>query len=149
MHDIKNLKPSTHARYRQGYLDPRSCKKLFPGVSNELITFRSSWEKKYAYYCENNPRIKFWGSECMKIPYTLYDGTEHTYYPDFLVEMSTGERIVVEIKPLSECRKPVNDNGYLWKAYSKNMCKWAAAKKFCEDRGMRFQILTEQTISKL
>ena len=149
MHDIKNLKPQAHGRHQQGYLDPQSCKKLFPGISNDLITFRSSWEKKYAYYCENNKHITHWGSECIKIPYILYDGTQHTYYPDFVVEMDNGEIVVVEIKPLSECQKPVNQNGYLWNAYTKNMCKWVAAKKFCEDRGMKFVVLTEQTISKL
>lgn len=147
--NIKDLKPKICSRHRQGYLDPHSCKKLFPGLTNDLITFRSSWEKKYAYYCENNPDIKYWGSECIQIPYILYDGTHHTYYPDFLLEMTNGDKIVVEIKPASECHRPLCENGYLWNAYTKNMCKWAAAKQFCEDRGMQFRILTEQTISKI
>ncbi len=147
--NIKDLKPQAHGRHQQGYLDPRSCKKLFPGISNDLITFRSSWERKYAYYCESNPNIKHWGSECIQIPYILYDGTQHTYYPDFLIETVDGTKIVVEIKPSAECRRPINENGYLWNAYTKNMCKWAAAKKFCQDRNMQFRILTEQTINKL
>lgn len=149
MRNIKNLKPQAQGRTKQGYLDPRSCKKLFPGISNDLIIFRSSWEKKYAIWCENNPHIKYWGSECMTIPYILHDGTQHTYNPDFVVEMIDGTKWIIEIKPHNQCIRPINENGYLWDAYTKNMCKWAAARKFCEDRGLKFKVLTEKTIGRL
>jgi len=150
--DIKNLKPNKGSRAwtNQGYLDPRSCKKLFQGnISNDLIIFRSSWERKFAYWCEREPSIKYWGSECVTIPYILYDGTQHTYNPDFLIEYQDGTRCIVEIKPMTQCKRPINENGWLWNEYRKNMCKWVAAKKYCADRGFQFKILTEKTINQL
>ena len=40
--DIKNLKPSRNSRYKQGYVNPKSCKKLFPSIIHEAIIYRSS-----------------------------------------------------------------------------------------------------------
>lgn len=147
--NIKSLKPNRSARTQQGYLNPKSCKKLFPGLTNELIIFRSNWERKYAYWCESNKNVKYWGSECITIPYTYVNGTTHTYNPDFVVEMMDGTKFIIEIKPKNQCVRPLNENGWLWDAYKKNMCKWVAAKKFCDDRGFKFKILTEETISKM
>ena len=45
---------------------------------------------------------------------------------------------------------PANsENSKSYEMYLKNMCKWAAAKKYCEMNGYKFQILTEETISRL
>lgn len=147
--DIKQFKPQVDSRHQQGYLNPKSCKKLFEHLAHQPIIFRSSWEKRYAYWCENNPHVKRWGSECITIPYILYDGSSHIYNPDFVVEMDDGTTWVIEIKPYNQCSRPLTENGWLWDAYTKNMCKWKAAKKFCEDRGLKFKVLTEKTISKL
>lgn len=148
MKDIKSLKPRKGSWTKQGYLDPKSCKKLFPGFGNDIIIFRSEWERKYAIYCENNPNIRYWASECMEIPYIM-DGKKHIYHPDFVVEFMNGRRVVVEIKPESQCRKPLTENSWLWNAYKTNIYKWMEAKSFCEARGMDFVILTEKTINAL
>ena len=149
-HDIKQLKPSANSRYQQGYIDPGSCHKLFPDLVHDRIIYRSSYEKKFIYWCENNPNVKYWGSECMSIPYVLAtDKTVHTYFPDYAVEMIDGEKWIVEIKPYSQTQKPMNENSWLWDAYTRNMSKWIAAKRFCEDRGLKFKILTERTIDML
>ena len=149
-HNIKSLKPQADGRYKQGYVNPGSCKKLFPGISHQPIIFRSSWERKFIYWCENNPDVRYWGSECMQIPYILAtDGSQHTYNPDYVLEMQNGEKVVIEIKPLSQCKKPLNENGWAWDAYIHNMSKWSAAKRFCEDRGIKFKIITEKTLQKL
>lgn len=147
--NIKQLKPKTRSWTKQGYLDPRSCKKLFPGLSHEKIIFRSSWERKYAIWCENNKNVRYWGSECIEIPYISYDGEQHKYNPDFVLEMVNGDRYIIEIKPKSQCTRPLNEDSWQWNEYKKNMCKWVAAKKFCEDRHLKFKILTEDTIEKL
>ena len=55
---IKNLKPKLDGRYQQGYVNPESCKKLFPQMKHERIIFRSSYEKKFIYWLENNPAVK-------------------------------------------------------------------------------------------
>ena len=149
-HNIKQLKPSKTGRYKQGYIDPSSCKKLFEGLRGEPIIYRSSYEKIFIEWLEKNPRVEGWGSECFGIPYyNLMTGEAHTYYPDYLVKMKSGETLVIEIKPKDQTIRPKTQRGRVWKEWVKNMSKWTAAKKFCQDRGLTFKILTEQTISRL
>lgn len=147
--NIKQHKPSKKGRYQQGYINPSSCKKLFQSQSNEPIIFRSSYERAFVYWLENNPTVKRWASECLEIPYMYIDGKTHRYYPDYIVEMENGDKIVVEIKPKNQTIKPINENSIAYEMYIKNMCKWKAAKKYCDERGLKFQIITENTISKL
>ena len=80
--DIKQLKPSKKSRYNQGYINPTSCKKLFPTMVKQEIIYRSSYEKKFITWLESNKSVKYWGSECLKIPYLYIDGKMHNYYPD-------------------------------------------------------------------
>ena len=77
------------------------------------------------------------------------DGKMHRYYPDYYVEMVDGTKKVVEIKPYNQTKKPINENCWAAKEYAKNMCKWKAAKEFCDAKGYRFQILTERTINQI
>lgn len=148
-HDIKQLKPQADGRYYQGHINPASCKKLFPSQSNQPIIFRSSYERSFINWLESNPNVKAWGSECVGIKYKYIDNKVHTYYPDFVVEMMNGDKIVVEIKPYNQTQKPDMKNDWSTHTYIRNMCKWKAAKEICEKNGMKFQIITEKTISKL
>ena len=149
-HNIKQLKPRKDGRYQQGYINQESCKKLFPQMKFEKIIYRSSYEKKFIYWLENNPSVKHWGSECIKIPYFyVKDGKTHSYYPDYFVEMQDGTCMVIEIKPSSQTKKPINENCWAYKEYVKNMCKWREAKQFCGNKGFKFNIFTEKTIEKL
>lgn len=84
----------------------------------------------------------------MAIPYIWPDGSKHTYYPDFYMELD-GDKYIVEIKPSNQTTKPVNENSWLGKEWMKNVCKWNTAKEFAQARGMKFIILTERTISRL
>ena len=147
--NIKQLKPRKNSRYSQGYIDPNSCKKLFPQLSHTRIIYRSSYEKKFIIWLEQNNMVKYWGSECFKIPYMMPDGSQHSYYPDYFVELVNGEKWVVEIKPYNQTQKPVNENCWVAKEYVKNMCKWKEAKQFCGNKGFKFHIFTEKTIEKL
>lgn len=144
--NIKNLKPNKKSRYSQGYLDPRSCKKYID--SSHPIIYRSSYEKKFIIWCENNPNVERWGSEVIQIPYKI-KGSNHTYNPDFYVEMSNGEKWLVEIKPKNQTTKPINENSWLMNEWIKNNYKWRAAMIFCESKGIKFKILTEDTIRLL
>lgn len=147
--DIKHLKPTKSGRYQQGYIKPETCKKLFPSISNEPIIYRSSYEYKFIVWLENDKRVKHWGSECFCIPYMFVDGTTHRYYPDYFVEMTDGTKMVVEIKPYNQTQKPVNENCWAFKEYTRNKCKWKAAMEFCKSKGYVFKILTEKTIKQL
>ena len=104
--NIKNLNPSKSSRYKQGCIDPKSCKKLFKSISNEKIIYRSSYELKFIVWLENNDKVKYWGSECFCIPYLYKDGTTHKYYPDYFIEMVDGTKLVIEIKPYNQTQKP-------------------------------------------
>lgn len=147
---IKQLKPRGDGRYSQGYINPQSCKKLFPQMKFETIIYRSSYEKKFIYWLENNSSVKHWGSECIKIPYlNVKDGKIHSYYPDYFVEMQDGTCMVVEIKPLTQTKKPINENSWACNEYIKNMCKWKATMEFCKAKGFKFKIITENTINKI
>ncbi len=147
---IKDLKPRKYGFYQQGYINQDSCKKLFPQMKHDKIIYRSSYEKKFIYWLENNPAVKHWGSECINIPYFyVKDGKTHSYYPDYFIEMTDGTCIVIEIKPSSQTKKPVNENSWLADAYIKNMCKWKAAMEFCKSKGYLFKVLTEKTINNI
>lgn len=148
--NIKDLKPSKTSRYKQGYINTKSCKKLFPGLITEKIIYRSSYEKKFMLWLESNKNIKMWGSECFSIPYyNILDKKTHNYYPDYFIKMIDDSYVVVEIKPYNQTIEPVNKNCWGYKEYIKNICKWKAAKEFCDSRGYKFKILTENTIERL
>ena len=100
-------------------------------------------------WCEFSRFVKYWGSECVEIPYVGLDGKTHRYYPDYFLEMENGDKIIVEIKPKSQTIKPLNQNCYAWQQWQKNCLKWKAAKEWCERNGMKFWILTEDTISRM
>lgn len=148
--NIKKVTPSNN-RYQQGYVNPNACKKLFPSLKNDIIIYRSSYEKKFILWLESCPTVKYWGSECFHIPYvSKIDGMTHKYYPDYFVEMTDGTKIVVEIKPYDQTHKPINEsNGWARREWIKNVSKWTAAQEFCKKNGLQFKILTEKTINRL
>ena len=152
MYDIKKLKPRKQGRFKQGYINPQTCKKLFPSKRNTPIIYRSSYERRFIEYLESNPKVQYWGSECTPIDYTdSYDNTHHTYFPDY-VALIEGVYHLFEIKPYNQCIAPsplLPKDGYAWKTYIKNLSKWKATQTLCESKGMKFQIITEKTISKL
>ena len=148
--DIKHLKPKKQGRFKQGYINPASCKKLFESAQNQPIIYRSSWERRFIYWCESCPRVKYWGSECTCIRYfNPVDQKEHRYFPDFVVEMQDGTTMIVEIKPSNQTKKPDAENSWAMRTWAVNSAKWTTLKKLCEERGYKFCILTEKTISRL
>lgn len=140
--DIKSLKPSKKSRYQQGYIDPSKLKKY---ADNKPIIYRSSYEYKFIVWCERNKDVISWGSEIVQIPYLTPDGKKHTYNPDFIVKMNDGTYLV-EIKPSNQTKKPINENGWLQKEWIRNNCKWEAALRWCEERGLKFKIVTEKSL---
>jgi hypothetical protein len=119
------------------------------------IIYRSMWEKKFMIFCDHTSSIVEWGSEEIIIPYrSPIDGRVHRYYPDFYIKILTKsgkyEKYVIEVKPKRQTIKPNEKpkrKTAAWKrevlTYIKNRAKWDAAEDFCEDRQMKFKILTE------
>lgn len=154
LHDIKKTRPN--GRYKAGQINPASCKKLYESQRHSPIIFRSSYERDFVYWLERSQKVIHWGSECVGIPYiNLGDGSHHTYYPDYIMELITPEgprTILVEIKPFNQTRPPdplLPKDSYAWVEYIRNVSKWKAAREFAERNGMEFKIFTERTISRL
>jgi len=143
---IKSLKPRKNGYYKQGVIDKKILKKYVCHTKDEPIIYRSGLELQFVQYCENNPSITKWASEPIKIPYiSRIDKKQHDYYPDYIIENSKGDRVIVEVKPYQQTLKPdLTDNLWLKEAWVKNIDKWTAAKKFATDHGMKFIIVTEK-----
>lgn len=142
---IKHLKPKKNSHYKQGVRDPKIFKKYISSCKNEPVIFRSGLELEFINYCENNPSIKRWASEPIKIKYySRLDSKEMNYYPDFIIEKTNGDRIIVEIKPKAQTYKPtVYDNLWSKEAWIKNIDKWIAAYKFAKKHKMSFVVVCE------
>lgn len=146
---IKSIGPSRGSKFKQSYIKPESCKKLFESQRNQPIICRSSWERKFIGWLERNPRVVRWGSECICIPYTNpIDKKTHRYYPDFVVQTDS-EIWIIEIKPYNQTVKPDKTNKWMMEQWVKNISKWTALKKICDDKGYKFMILTEKTINSI
>ena len=151
--NIKQLKPSKNSPFKQGYINPKTCKKVFESQKNKPIIFRSSYERKFVWWCETSDLVKRWASEPFSINYyNPLDKKTHNYWPDYLVEFNDGTIMVVEVKPWCQTQKPdalYGPGDRVFDDYVKNMQKWKAAREFCEARNMQFKVITERTISKL
>lgn len=124
------------------------------------VLYRSSWESRVFYYMDHNANVIEWSSEALIIPYVFnLDGKVHKYYPDVVAKINTRDGVkvfVIEIKPKKqtvEPQKPKNRSLERKRkyeealfTYSKNVCKWDAAKKFCENKGYEFKLITEDEI---
>ena len=150
---IKNIKP-TNENYKQGYIDVSESTKYIGPLP---VIFRSSWERKFAFYCENNDKIIKWSSEPFAIKYyNTLDKKFRTYYPDFYIKIDRGdyfEECVVEVKPKAQLKKPLPPKKKTKKAieayrkaavtYLKNLCKKDALLKFAKDRKYKVMYITE------
>lgn len=134
---------------------PKNLKK-YVGDPNKILC-RSLWERKFCKYLDESKQIIRWSFEPIKIPYlSPVDGKVHKYIPDFLLEVRKNktevEVIMVEIKPEKQTKEPTvgkkRKKTYVAEAltYEVNKEKWISAKKFCDENGMKFRILTEKDL---
>lgn len=115
------------------------------------IFCRSSWELSVCKFFDSHPSVFKWGSEEIKIPYIKpTDNRVHYYFPDFIVVYKDKEgnliKELVEVKPLKESVLTDRSSNYDKLAIAVNHAKWAAAEAFCAANGMKFRVLTEQSI---
>jgi hypothetical protein len=157
--NIKNLTPRKDAPYKQGYYKLVNPQKYL-GDPHKII-FRSSWEKRFATYCDHNDRILAWSSEPMQIPYlNPLDGVVKPYNVDFYVRVQTEEgykEFIVEVKPSRQLQIPNKPSGRItekkmtsytnaMKTYLVNLSKFKAAKEYALSRGWEFVVVTENFI---
>lgn len=127
------------------------------------IIYRSSWEVKVFKVCDEHPDIVEWASEEISIPYySPIDGKWHRYFPDVYVKKKIGdsyEEILIEVKPEAQTRPPdisrknATKTGRISRRYINevkrfgiNDAKWEAAKKYCDARGWKWQVMTEKSL---
>jgi hypothetical protein len=108
-------------------------------------------------WIDYNSAIVAWNSEGIRIPYICgTDNRAHKYHVDFWIQVKrpdgTTKEALLEVKPEKETVPPVrrNQKDSSWRheclAWIKNQAKWAAARKFCAERGLDFYIITERTL---
>ena len=129
----------------------------YKGDPNNIIC-RSSWERKFARWCDLSESVLEWGSEEFFLKY--FDPVTNRvrrYFPDFIIKVreQSGEikKYVIEVKPKRQTVPPVQTSKkrtrtYITevKTYGTNEAKWKAAREFCEDRMMEFKIITEDNL---
>ena len=108
-------------------------------------------------YCDHNSAIVEWGSETMIIPYkSPVDNKIHRYFVDFYVKIKDSEgkitKYLIEIKPEKFTKPPEipkrKTKRFIEEVfnYGTNQAKWKAANEYCQDRGMKFLVLTEKDL---
>ena len=143
--DLKGSK-----KYRQGVYALKHPEKYVGDPTT--VYFRSNLERRYFKHFDENPDIIKWASEEIAIPYTHpIDKRIHRYFVDVTITTRAGRTFMIEIKPDSQTVPPKGSPKSKRYArelieYHINDAKWTAARKFCRDRNMEFQILTEKNI---
>tara|TARA_B100000959_G_scaffold285234_1_gene359332 strand:- start:2641 stop:3066 length:426 start_codon:yes stop_codon:yes gene_type:complete len=135
----------------KGKFRPQNYKKYKGDPTN--IVYRSGWELKFMKYLDRQPEVLRWSSEEVIIPYrSPIDNRLHRYYPDFWVKTTKGESLI-EIKPKKQTKppkpNPKHKRRYLKevKTWGINEAKWKAAQEFCENKGWKWQIITEDILN--
>lgn len=139
----------------KGKYKPKNPNKYTGDPTN--IIYRSLWERRFMLFCDTKDAVLEWGSEELFIPYkSPIDGRMHRYFVDFVIKTKNKEGFnetrLIEIKPKKQCSAPSKPKrktkNYLneVKTWCINSAKWSAAKEFAENRGWKFQIITEDIL---
>ena len=139
----------------KGRFRPTNPGKYKGDITN--IVYRSLWELRFMKWCDTNPSVEEWGSEIVVVPYiSPVDRKIHRYFVDFYIKIRDKNgmtlKYLVEIKP-EKFTKPPEIPKKKTKAfidevfqYGVNDAKWKAAFEYCQDRNMKFIILTEKDL---
>jgi len=128
----------------------------YKGDVNNIV-YRSLWELRFMKWCDSNTSVQEWGSETVIVPYiSPLDKKVHRYFVDFYIKVMDKngglQKYLIEIKP-ERFTKPPTIPARKTKAfidevfqYGVNEAKWKAAFEFCQDRNMKFMVLTEKDL---
>ncbi len=133
---------------------------------NNIIKYKSSYERVFMYKCDMKKSVLNWGYEVICIPYKFRKKTRK-YFPDFFVELidknKSRKKYIVEVKPEKEKKEALNfmnKNMSIKKGkkklktyrYEKETClinsyKWNAVEKYCKRKGYEFKIVSEKDLN--
>ena len=137
------------SKYAQGIYDVQNPEKY---VGNKPPFYRSSWEVAFCRFCDENPSVKKWASENIKIPYqNPITGRLANYVPDFMIQYEdrNGREHVelIEIKPSSQTTlEAAGKSQRNQAAVAVNTAKWQAAAQWCKQKGIHFRVVNEDQI---
>lgn len=142
-------------RYNQGFFIPTrpgKCGNIVSLSEPQPIIYRSGWEKSFCESCDSTDAIIYWASECVKILYPNPLTNKMSFYvPDFIIKYidKSGQlkKEMIEIKPMKESKLSEAGNGYDRLMIAKNAMKWQAAINFCNKRGYKFRVLTDNSFN--
>ena len=141
-------------KYYSGRFRPKNINKYNGDYTK--IKYRSHWEMQVFKWCDEKDVVVKWNSEEIIIPYKCKtDGKYHRYFPDLKITFNNGDTYLIEIKPKAQTQEPKvrsrKTKKYIREVttYAKNISKWEAAEKWCNAKGYRFAIWTEETIKSL
>ena len=141
------------AKSYRGLYRPTNPKK-YVGNTKQIV-YRSLLERRFMRYCDLNQDILYWASEELPVRYyNPLDKKYHRYFPDFVVKTVNNEKYMIEIKPSRQVVKPKppkkKTKSYMRESfeYIKNQAKWQAAKSYCDDKGMKFKLITEKDLGQ-
>ena len=141
------------AKSYRGLYRPTNPKK-YVGNTKQIV-YRSLLERRFMRYCDLNEDILYWASEELPVRYyNPLDKKYHRYFPDFVVKTVNNEKYMIEIKPSRQVIKPKppkkKTKSYMRESfeYIKNQAKWQAAKSYCDDKGMKFKLITEKDLGQ-
>ena len=136
-----------------GIFRPSNPKKYRGNAEN--IVYRSRPELILMRRFDEDPNILEWSSEEVVVPYTdKFDHTFHRYFVDFWIKARTKDGIqesLIEYKPKKETKPPVqgkNKKTFMQaqKTFIKNMSMWEADNRYCQAKGWKFVVLTEEQL---
>ena len=136
-------------KFAQGKFEMKNPGKY---VGKKTPLARSSWEFVFMRMLDEHPGVQNWASESIQIPYRdPLSGRSTIYVPDFFIvyvdKNGAKHAEVVEVKPASQTfREQVGKSAYNQEQYVKNLAKWEAANKWCQQQGVRFRIVNESDI---
>ena len=139
----------------KGKFKPKNPQKYKGDFTN--IVYRSLWELRFMKWCDMTPSVEEWGSETVIVPYVSpLDKKVHRYFVDFYIKVrnknDATQKYLIEIKPERFTKPPVIPQKKTKRfidevfQYGVNEANWKAAFEFCQDRNMKFMILTEKDL---
>ncbi len=146
----------------KGRFVPKNIKKYSGDWKN--IIHRSGWERQIMKYLDETESVLEWSSEEIVIPYRdPFEGHQRRYFPDFWIKVKKADGTISEylweVKPACQTIQPILMEGmtkagkrrhYLnTRTFVINSAKWKAAEQYCESRGWKFQLVTENDLSSM
>ena len=137
------------ARFASGKYNLKNPDKY---LGKNTPSFRSGWEFSMMKFCDEHPNVAKWASESIRIPYLNPITNKKTIYvPDFFIvyvdKNGTQHVELVEVKPENQTiKEKLGNSKYNQAHWIINQAKWAAARAYCKQNGIKFRIITEKDI---